>query len=123
MRRVTACLAALCLTTQAACSTIFLGTEQDLEIRTEPPGLRVELASGASCTSPCELEVERNSGDSVFIGDEDCGELISVEPTFSGGALALSFLGMILGIAIDASTGALYKVEPNPVEVTLGCAQ
>lgn len=121
------CLAALCGATLSACATVTRGANDVLEINTTPAGAQVQTSNGLSCGStPCGLKMKRRSELTVKITREGC---IPVEVAVSnrtagagGAALAGNVLvGGVIGLGVDAATGASQELVPNPIEVTLEC--
>ena len=99
----------------AGCATIIRGTEQSLQIMSDPPGAKAMLATGQSCVTPCSLNLSRSTSTVISFEKEGCErELTSVFPTIAGA-------GIVLGGLIDYGTGAVYNLEPNPVVANLRC--
>lgn len=100
----------------SGCATMIRGTEEPLQITSEPPGARASLGSGQTCTTPCSIKVSRSTSTVVSFDKEGCErQMVSVFPTLAGA-------GVILGGVIDYGTGAVYNLQPNPVVVQLRCA-
>ena len=85
------------------------------------------LSSGQSCVStPCAIELPRKDAVTVEISKEGCTtrqiNVLSRMATSGGAALAGNVLvGGIIGLGVDAATGASKELTPNPVRVTLEC--
>lgn len=105
----------LALVQLAGCATIIRGTEQSLQIMSEPPGAKAMLATGQSCITPCSLNLSRSTSTVISFEKEGCErEMASVFPTIAGA-------GIVLGGVIDYGTGAVYNLQPNPVIANLRC--
>lgn len=123
LKLVIAAAAAMSL---CACATITRGTTQAFEVRTSPPGAEVQTSTGLWCKStPCVFpNVARNSNFVVTItkpGYKTIQTNITNENKGGGTAnLAGNILvGGLIGIGVDASSGALQDLTPNPLEVAL----
>ena len=111
----------------AGCATVTQGTKDVLVIETTPENAQVQLSSGQSCVStPCAIELPRKASVTVEISKEGCTtrqiNVLSRMATAGGAALAGNVLvGGIIGLGVDAATGASKELTPNPVRVTLEC--
>ena len=91
------------------------GTTQQISINSDPDGAKVTLSNGQSCTTPCNIEAERNNSLQVTIEKEGCRrQTTAMVPTLAGA-------GAVLGGIIDYGTGAVYDLQPNPLFITLAC--
>jgi hypothetical protein len=123
MLRLLACAAALACT--AGCATVIRGTQQDFAIQSTPPGATASLSTGQSCVTPCSLRLPRK---------EDFDVSFSMDGYDSGTAHVTSgwsragtqtfvigniILGGLVGMGVDASSGATRDLWPNPLVVTL----
>jgi hypothetical protein len=118
-------VAALGLLSQR-CMTMTRGTHEDLSIDSAPSGALATLSDGQSCTTPCTLKISRGNGFGIKFSKPGCIEQTAVVQTkTSGGKIAKAFAGNLIsdeiGLIVDASDGALYDAEPNPVSSTLQC--
>ncbi|MDP3939349.1 MAG: PEGA domain-containing protein [Deltaproteobacteria bacterium] len=105
---------------QTGCATIVSGTHEDLDIRSLPPQASVRIDGRPVGETPLSIEVGR--GDEHEVAFHKQGYLDDVRMTrkafnwwFAGNIL----FGGIVGIIIDMMGGAAYKVDPNPIDVTL----
>ena len=118
-------LALIAIMLLANCATITRGSDDVLEIKTEPAGAQVQTSNGFSCT-PCAIKMPRRSGLVVDItksGDRPV-EVNATHKTSNSGAAGVAgnvLVGGIIGLGVDAATGASQDLVPNPVEVTLDC--
>lgn len=117
---VRAALAGLSLVTLGACSTIVEGSSQNVTVMTDPSGASCRLESnrgivGIVNPTPGSIQLEK-SKDNVTVLCEKEG----YQP--SAGTLASSFEGMtfgniifggIVGVGIDAASGAMNKYPPS----------
>jgi hypothetical protein len=108
-----------------ACATITRGTTQEFVIESSPPGARAATSNGFSCeATPCTFRMPRKDAFTVTISREGFAEQThSIESKMSGGggaALAGNLLvGGLIGAGVDATSGALNDLTPNPLVVTL----
>lgn len=109
-----------------ACATITRGTTQAFEVKTTPPGAEVQTSTGLWCKStPCVFpNVPRNSNFVVTItkpGYKTVQTNITNENKGGGTAnLAGNILvGGLIGIGVDASSGALQDLTPNPLDIVM----
>lgn len=119
--RLTALFAALLL---GGCATITRGTTDTLVITSEPPNADVRLSNGLTCRTPCSLSVDRDEELVVTITREGYEPVeATVTPKVAGaGAAGMAgnvVFGGLIGAAVDAGSGAMYDLVPNPLHVKL----
>ena len=107
-----------------ACATIVRGTSQQYVINTNPEGARVTLSTGQTCTSPCTLTLKRKHPFTVTAameGYETVQAQVRSQMRGSGGtALAGNLVfGGLIGGAVDAGSGALNSLTPNPLSINM----
>jgi outer membrane lipoprotein SlyB len=111
----------------SGCATITRGSEDVLVVETEPSGASVSTTNGFSCKStPCSLKMPRRSDLVVTIKKPKCktAQVQVTHKTADAGAAGVAgnvLVGGIIGLAVDAGTGASQDLTPNPVKVTLEC--
>lgn len=111
----------------SGCATVTRGSKDVLEIKTTPAGAQVQTSNGFSCSStPCAIKMPRRSEFVVDITRPGCKPMdVNVtHKTADGGAAGVAgnvLVGGIIGLGVDAATGASQDLVPNPVEVTLEC--
>ena len=106
------------------CATITRGTSDQIQITSEPSGVRATTSMGYSCTTPCTLTVSRKDEFTVkFDADGYDPQEIQVKTGIAGaGAAGFAgnvILGGVVGMAADAATGATLEHIPNPVHADL----
>lgn len=122
MKLLTAAILAL---TVSGCATITRGTTNQVTVSSEPGGAEAISSSGLICPStPCTWEISRKTEfavtfkkqgyntEQVQVGTKVAG---SGAAGFAGNVLA----GGLIGMGVDASTGATLEHFPNPVFVNL----
>jgi hypothetical protein len=110
----------------AACATVTRGTTQAFVVETDPSGAAVQTSSGMHCPStPCTFpRVPRNSDFTVTITKEGYRTTTHTvtHQTAGAGAAGMAgnvIVGGLIGVAIDAGSGATQDLVPNPLRVTL----
>ena len=122
LRAVAVTAAALSL---GACATVTRGEHTAWEVRTTPPGAQVKTSNGMICDStPCSLRMMRKDTFTAKITKPGYKTVeVRVTNKISGqGGLGLAgnvIVGGIIGIGVDAVTGASLDLTPNPVELNL----
>lgn len=109
----------------SGCGSIVRGTDEPVAFMSDPPGAQVVTTKGYACPlTPCSIKVDRSDEfDATISKPGYIPQVVQVRTklTSSGGA---SFAGNILaggviGMGVDAATGAALDHTPNPVSVTL----
>jgi hypothetical protein len=103
------------------CATIVQGPHQSVEISSDPPGARaLVLPANIELITPGEVNLERKLAHTVLF------ELDGYRPatgyldrTSSHTTLGNVILGGFVGMAIDRSSGAIYRLIPDPLHVVL----
>ena len=109
----------------AGCATVTRGTSEVLVIETDPPGADVDITpANQHCKTPCSAKVRRKDNQMVVIRREGYEAVqVNVQPQIAGaGAAGMAgnvILGGLIGVAIDAASGATKELKPNPIKVTL----
>lgn len=106
------------------CATVTRGRTQAFTVTSNPSNADVRLSSGLACKTPCTLTVNRRPGFAVTISKEGfVSQTTNVASQISGGggtAMAGNvILGGIIGAGVDASTGAMNELVPNPLHFDL----
>lgn len=121
-------LSPLCLlplvTAAGGCATITRGTSEAFVVESDPPGAHVRLSTGETCRTPCTLKKKRKESFVVHI-EKPGYEPVEVQVTnqvAGAGAAGMAgnvILGGLIGAAVDAGSGAMLELVPNPVKVKL----
>jgi membrane-bound inhibitor of C-type lysozyme len=109
----------------AGCGTITRGSNDTWVVETTPPGATVSTSNGYECQStPCAIKMPRRS-EFVATIERDGYETVTVNVTHqvssAGGASMAGnvLVGGLIGAAVDAGSGAMNDLVPNPVRITL----
>jgi hypothetical protein len=113
-------LAALC----GGCATVTRGTENTIGFDSRPSQAEVRTSNGLGCVTPCSIVVKRNEEFiATFSKPGYRSQQVEVKTQLAGaGAAGLAgnvLVGGIVGIGVDAVTGAANEHTPNPVSVVL----
>lgn len=109
----------------SGCGSIVRGTDEPVAFLSDPPGAQVVTTKGYACPlTPCSIKVDRSDEfDATISKPGYVPQIVQVRTKVSGNGGA-SFAGNILaggviGMGVDAATGAALDHTPNPVNVTL----
>lgn len=109
----------------AACATVVRGTTEDVVINYSPNDATVTTSIGHTCqTNPCTINVERKKEFTVTARKSGyTSQTVAVGTKISGkGAAGMAgniVAGGIIGVGVDAATGAGKDHFPNPVNIQL----
>jgi hypothetical protein len=106
------------------CATVTRGTTSEVKFESTPSGAAVQTSLNHQCTTPCTIKINRKDEFSAtFKLDGYEEQTIPVVVQMAGaGAAGLAgnvLIGGVIGIGVDAATGATLEHVPNPVVVTL----
>lgn len=113
----------------SACGTVTRGSNEDVTFNSEPPGAKVQTSTGLVCqATPCTFPISRKQ---EFVATFELpghhSQQIAVKTEVSGGGAAGMagniLVGGVVGIVVDASTGATLDHSPNPVFATMAPIQ
>lgn len=120
-------LAALGVATSltSACASVTRGTKTAWEVTSTPPGARVETSNGFHCqATPCSIKMPRKSEfiATLTLDGYQPATVTVTNKVSTGGGVAMAgnvLVGGIIGAGIDAGTGAMLDLTPNPAHVDL----
>jgi hypothetical protein len=108
------------------CASATRGWTEQISIASSPSGARATVTGSENhtCTTPCAVQVNRNSDLQVRFemdGFEPEVVVLTKEIATSGAAgfAGNILLGGLIGMGVDAASGAALDHKPNPVIVTL----
>lgn len=113
-----------CTALLGGCATITRGTTEAWSVQTEPVGADIRLSSGEQCKSPCTLQKKRKDPFQVTIDHAGYEQVVtqivsSVKGAGAAGMAGNVLIGGLIGIGVDAVTGAAKDLTPNPLIVKL----
>ena len=109
----------------SGCASVARGVNEDVIIRYEPAGATVTTSLNHTCAaSPCSIEVARKKAFQVTASRQGYqSQIVQVNTKVSGnGAAGFAgnvVLGGVVGMGVDAATGAAMDHVPNPVIINL----
>lgn len=109
------------------CASVTRGTTENISISSTPAGAEATvtgLDNPTSCVTPCAVVAKRNADISVTFAKEgfqpETVQLTKEVPgTGAAGFAGNVLVGGLVGMGVDAATGAAQDHKPNPVIVTL----
>ncbi|MEO1746838.1 MAG: translation initiation factor 2 [Pseudomonadota bacterium] len=122
MRLFALCVMALAVT---GCASITRGVNGDVTIQYQPPDAVVSTSLNHQCqATPCTIRVPRKDTFQVTATREGyVTQVVDVKTRVSGGGAAgfagNVLLGGVIGMGVDAATGATLEHHPNPVVILL----
>ena len=110
----------------SSCATITRGIHEKLRVESDPPGANVDLSTGEKGVTPAVF-VEKRRRDNFTVTVSKKGfvpETVTVVSKAGGtGVTAMAanaiVFGGLVGMGVDAGSGAYHSLYPNPVKVTL----
>ncbi|WEK58030.1 MAG: translation initiation factor 2 [Candidatus Brevundimonas phytovorans] len=108
-----------------ACATITRGTTQQFTVESSPPGARAATSNGFQCdATPCTFRMPRKDAFKVTISRDGyvTQEHQIASGVSGGGATGMAgnlIFGGVVGGVVDATSGAMNDLTPNPLVVTL----
>jgi len=125
MKSLAAFSLVLCISSLYGCATVARGTNDVLVIESEPAGAEVEIQpANHHCKTPCSVKLKRKHEQVVTIRRDGYESIeVHVIPQITGagaaGMAGNALIGGLIGAAVDAGSGAMKDLKPNPVKVTL----
>lgn len=109
----------------AACATVTRGSTDAWVVNTEPSGARVETTNGLFCAAtPCAIKMKRKSeftATATKAGYKPATVQVTHKTAGAGaaGVAGNVLLGGVIGLGVDAYSGASQDLTPNPVTLVL----
>ena len=109
------------------CASVTRGTTENISISSTPEGATAEVSgldNPTACVTPCVVVAKRNADITVTVNKEGYEPQVIPLTKEIPGAGAVGFagnlvVGGLVGMGVDAVTGAAQDHKPNPVIVTL----
>jgi hypothetical protein len=109
-----------------ACATVIRGTNTDFKAASTPPGASVTTSTGYQCSpTPCVIHgmARKEAFDATFklTGYKPLTRHVQslVQGGGAAGAIGNVMVGGVIGVAVDATDGAMDDLVPNPLAVTM----
>ena len=108
----------------ASCATVTRGVHEKIKVLSEPTSAYAELSSGERGLTPVTFLKRRKENFDVTVSKPGyITQTVKVKSNFSptgGGAMAGNLIaGGVVGVGVDAVSGASLSLYPNPVVVHL----
>jgi len=109
----------------SGCATVVRGTTEDVVITSEPSDATITTTLGHSCSaSPCVVNVERKKSFTAYAEKPgyEKGSLHIATKVQGKGAAGIAgnlLVGGVIGVGVDAATGAGLDHVPNPAHIKL----
>ncbi len=120
MKTLNTMVALICLVVLMGCATIMNGREQDVGLSSNPTSAKVMIDGQIMGKTPLTVKLTRKDNHVVRF------ELPGYRPYettltrgVSGWVLGNIIFGGVVGLAIDAVTGGIYKLTPNQIHAAL----
>src|SRR6185312_16759370 len=109
------------------CASVARGTTETISVESTPPGAEAIISgldNPMTCVTPCAFVAKRNADISVTVQksgyEPQVVQLTKDIPAAGAAGFAGNLLlGGLVGMGVDAVTGAATDHKPNPVIVTL----
>jgi hypothetical protein len=110
--------------TMAGCATVTRGTSDQITVTSEPPNAEVTTSLSQACTTPCTFTVGRKDEFTVKIAAPGykTQEIPVRTQIANAGVVGMAgnmVIGGVIGVAVDATSGAMLEHVPNPVNAVL----
>ncbi len=104
----------------AGCASIMHGKMQSVSISSTPEGATVTVDNRNIGTTPVSAELTRKDEHIVRISLEGyTTATLTLQRKTSGYVWGNIFFGGLIGLAVDAINGSMYKLEPEQLAATL----
>lgn len=131
MRKVMMAAAAASAFAVSGCATIIDSGSQTISFNSTPSGATVTVVDSSGTTvftgvTPTSADLSNGAGFfqaetyTVTVANETTSKQVVMKGDFNTWTIGNIFLGGIIGLAVDASTGAMWAFKPDVVNVDLG---
>lgn len=104
----------------SGCATITTGRHQRVPVDSNPQGAEVTVSSGYRGLTPCSFELERSKDHVIKISLKGYKTAqVLLRKTLCGSTFGNIILGGVIGLGVDAMSGAMFKLIPENVYVDL----
>ena len=112
-------LSVIILITVISCASIVCGTKQDIQINSDPTGSQVSI-DGVKYTTPVVVKLKRGANHSLTFTKEGYNTVtMKIDKEFNSWVLGNLIFGGVIGLIVDFSNGAAYKLSPEEVNARL----
>jgi hypothetical protein len=111
---------AVSLASTTACATIMQGSQQPVAVSSTPAGAAITVDGKAMGTTPATLLLARKESHVVsLLLDGYLPYNMTLEKKTSGWVWGNIVFGGVVGVVVDASTGAMYRLTPGNVDANM----
>jgi hypothetical protein len=111
---------AVSLVSTTACATIMQGGQQPVAVSSTPAGASISVDGQPMGNTPATLTLSRKDTHVVsLVLDGYMPYTMTLEKKTSGWAWGNIVFGGVVGVVVDASTGALYRLSPANVDANM----
>lgn len=102
------------------CATIMHGSTQQVTVNSTPVGANVLVDGGMRFKTPAAIMLSRKDTHTIEISmDGYQTETVDIKRVLSGAMAGNILFGGLIGAAVDSSSGAAYRLEPESIQVDL----
>lgn len=113
-------IAAVSLVSTAACATIMQGPNQGIAVDSTPTGAAISVDGQPMGTTPAVLRLPRKDAHLVRLElDGYAPYEMQLQKKMSGWVWGNLAFGGIVGVIVDGSTGAMYRLTPGDVSASM----
>ena len=104
----------------SGCASIIHGSTQALAVQSNPSGAAIAVNGVRNAQTPATLSLDRKSPHSLEITLDGYRPFqMQLQRGTSGWVWGNIVFGGLIGLVVDASTGAMYKLSPEQVNAQL----
>jgi hypothetical protein len=120
MHRTAIVAAIACSIALTACASIMHGSSQDIGISSTPTSASVTIDNTAKGQTPFVAKLSRKDNHVIHIAADGYEPAdLTLTRNVSGWVWGNLVFGGLIGLAVDAITGGLYKLTPDQLNATL----
>lgn len=113
-------IAAVSLVSTAACASIMNGSNQGIAFSSTPVGAAISVDGQPMGTTPAVLRLARKETHTVRLDLDGYAPFeMQLDRKMSGWVWGNIAFGGIVGVIVDGSTGAMYRLSPDAVDGTM----
>ena len=108
----------------SGCATVTRGTQDTISVNSSPANADVVLSSGQRSKTPATFKLPRSRAVTVNVSKAGYEpQSVQVVPQIEGGGAAGMagnvLVGGIIGVGVDAVSGAMYDLTPDQIHIHL----
>lgn len=103
-----------------SCATIFSGTQQNVKFSSNPSVATVFIDNIEVGKTPFEIKLNRNKEHNIMLKLEGYQTYqTSITKKINGWFWGNILIGGLIGVIVDTSTGAMYKLTPKEINAEM----